>query len=182
MLLKPSPSSPTPVPGRRRHGRRAHRPTRTSVVFAARRWASSRPLGAGLLLLVAGLVIVLLPGARLTVVLLPGLAGVSGFLFGAGLGVLGLFLWFQPRSHAFAGVSAVLIALASLVTTNLGGFGVGLLLGILGGALGFAWNPEQPPARGTPRPVAGSDGESAAPTDVLPVSPGRPPRRGGEAG
>ena len=52
-----------------------------------------------------------------------------------------LFLVLQPRSHAFAGVAAILVALTSLVTTNLGGFGLGVALGVLGGALGFAWEP-----------------------------------------
>lgn len=138
----------------------------------------------GLLVLLAGLAIVFLPGAQLTVVLLPGLAGVSGFLFGAGLCVLGLFLWFQPRSHAFVGLSAILIALASLVTTNLGGFGVGVLLGILGGALGFAWTPDPPPRRASapaagpasPASRASPGGEPGATTEVLPVARPKRPR------
>lgn len=105
-----------------------------------------RPAWGGVLTVAAGLALLLLPGGSMAVVLLPGLAGVSGFLFGAGLCVLGLFLLFQPRSHAFAGTAAVLVALASLVTTNIGGFGVGLALGIIGGALGFAWSPSTEPA------------------------------------
>ena len=99
------------------------------------------PVAGGLLVIGGGVCLLILPGGSLAVVLLPGLAGTSGFLFGAGLCVLGLFLVLQPRSHAFAGVAAILVALTSLVTTNLGGFGLGVALGVLGGALGFAWEP-----------------------------------------
>ncbi|MDT7599789.1 MAG: hypothetical protein QOK26_1866, partial [Pseudonocardiales bacterium] len=35
----------------------------------------------------------------------------------------------------------VLLSLVSFVTTNLGGLVVGMLLGIVGGSLGFAWRP-----------------------------------------
>nr|WP_281248747.1 DUF6114 domain-containing protein [Pseudonocardia ammonioxydans] len=107
-----------------------------------RSWGRRRPLLGGVLTAAAGVSLLILPGASLSVVLLPGVAGTSGFLFGAGLCVLGLFLVFQPRSHAFAGVGAVIIAVASVVTTNLGGFGLGLVLGVLGGAFGFAWVPD----------------------------------------
>jgi len=111
---------------------------------ALARWTRDRPFWAGLLTAAAGLVILVLPGGRFTVLLLPGLAGTSGFLFGAGLCAMGLFFWFRPAGHRAVGVTAVLVSVASLVTTNLGGFVVGMLLGILGGSLGFAWeDPDQ---------------------------------------
>ena len=109
-----------------------------------RNWRRSRPLDGAVLTVAAGSSLMGLPAGSYTLVLLPGLAGTTGFLFGAGLCVLGLFLLLQPRSHAFAGAATVLVALASVATTNLGGFGVGVLLGILGSALGFAWTPEAP--------------------------------------
>lgn len=57
--------------------------------------------------------------------------------------VLGLTLWFQPMSRVFAGVAAILLALVSLVVSNFGGFVIGFLLALLGGALGISWGPSR---------------------------------------
>lgn len=117
----------------------AHTRVHAPHVRSHRPWRRHRPFLGGLLTIAGGVSLLTLPRASMSVILHPGVAGTSGFLFGAGQCVLGLFLVFQPRSHAFAGVAAVVVAVASVVTTNLGGFGVGLVLGVLGGALGFAW-------------------------------------------
>lgn len=136
----------------------------------------SRPVTGAVLTLASGLCLLGLPGGTFTVILLPGLAGTSGFLFGAGLVVLGLFLMLQPRSHAFAGVAAMLVAVTSLVTTNLGGFGVGLALGVVGGALGFAWTPDDARIPDTPEPEPGTRDRSRGGPDepTRPISSARP--------
>lgn len=100
-----------------------------------------RPLLAGALAVVAGALVLALPTRGVTLVLLPGLAGSSGFVLGALICACGLFLWFSPHLHAPIGVATVVLSLASFVTTNVGGFGVGMLLGITAGSLGFAWLP-----------------------------------------
>lgn len=122
--------------GRRRRGRSVADPVR-----AWRHWRRSRPFWAGLLTVAAGVLILVVPGGRLGVFLLPGVAGISGFLFGAAQCVLGLFFWFQPRSRAFVGIAVVIVSIGALVATNLGGFLAGTVLGIVGGALGFGWTP-----------------------------------------
>ena len=117
-----------------------------------RRWPRSHPLAAVILTAAAGLVILFLPGGRLTVLLLPGLAGTSGFLFGSALCALAAFLYFAPGHRQFTGVAVILLSLTSLVTTNIGGFLVGTLLGVLGGSLGFAWHGtvDRPPSEAGP--------------------------------
>lgn len=104
-----------------------------------RSWASGRPVVAGAVTSAGGAAIMLLPAHGVTIVLLPGLAGVSGFVLGALIFACGLFLWSSPHLHAPIGVAAVVLSLASFVTTNVGGLVIGLLLGVLGGSLGFAW-------------------------------------------
>lgn len=136
----PEPASTTGHESAHRRGRA--RPTPTVVRRSLREWVHSRPFWAGLCTLLAGAALIFVPGGNLSVLLLPGVAGVSGFLFGAGLGALGLFFWLQPHSRAFTGVATILISVASLITTNLGGLLLGMLLGILGGSLGVAWTPE----------------------------------------
>jgi hypothetical protein len=104
-------------------------------------WTGQRPWLGGALTVLAGLTIVLLPAQGFSVVLLPGVAGLSGFVIGGLIAACGLFLLFSPQLHGLIGIAAVLLSLVSFVTTNLGGLVVGMLLGIVGGSLGFAWSP-----------------------------------------
>jgi hypothetical protein len=61
------------------------------------------------------------------------------------LALCGLLLWFTPAQRVFYSIVAVLLALATFNTINYGGFFIGMLLGIIGGALAFAWS--QAPGR-----------------------------------
>jgi hypothetical protein len=106
-----------------------------------RAWTGQRPWLGGALTVLAGLTIVFLPAQGFSVVLLPGVAGLSGFVIGGLITACGLFLLFSPQLHGLIGIAAVLLSLVSFVTTNLGGLVVGMLLGIVGGSLGFAWGP-----------------------------------------
>jgi hypothetical protein len=47
--------------------------------------------------------------------------------------------------RTFAGVAAILLALVSIPVSNLGGFLVGFLLALVGGALAVSWVPGTPP-------------------------------------
>lgn len=66
-----------------------------------------------------------------------------GILMGALVAVMGLFLWFTPHLRQLVGVLAAAFSMVSLITSDYGGFVIGLVLGTLGGALGFAWTPIQ---------------------------------------
>ncbi|MFE7182222.1 DUF6114 domain-containing protein [Streptomyces erythrochromogenes] len=119
-----------------------------------RRWRRSRPFWGGLLAILAGAWICVLPLAPLKVMLQQGVAGIPSVLMGIVMVVLGLTAWFSPSQRALAGVLTTLIATAALVLSNLGGFLIGTLLGILGGGLMFAW-----------QPYAGRRAAGTAPTD-----------------
>ncbi len=71
-------------------------------------------------------------------------------------------MWYQSQSRVFAGVAAILLSLVSLVISNFGGFVIGFLLGLFGGALGVAWAPlgSRPPGS-TPGWRSGAAAESA---------------------
>jgi hypothetical protein len=114
-----------------------------------RAWRRSRPFWAGVLLIIAGaeLLLIPLPIHDMGVILHIGVGGVSGILIGAVLILIGLLLWFHPAQHIFYSIVAVLLALAALIASNLGGFLLGTLLGIIGGSLGFAWMPGRPERR-----------------------------------
>ncbi len=112
-----------------------------------RDWRRSRPVWGGLLLILAGLEILAIPLASLLVhsaikvVIYLGIGGVFGVLIGGLLVACGLLAWFHPVQRIFYAITGVLLALASFVATNLGGFFLGMLLGVFGASLVFAWAP-----------------------------------------
>lgn len=111
-----------------------------------RAWRRSRPFWGGLLLAVAGIEILVAPAAQslvlpIDLIIHAGIAGVSGTLIGLLLIGLGVLSWLQPAQNAFFGIVGLLLALVTFVTSNFGGFVIGMLLGIVGGALVFAWGP-----------------------------------------
>jgi len=111
-----------------------------------RSWRRSRPFWAGIFLIVAGaeLLLIPLPLNSMGLILHIGIGGISGILIGAVLIVAGLLLWFHPVQRMFYSIVAVLLAIAALVASNLGGFLIGTILGVVGGSLGFAWTPLPP--------------------------------------
>jgi uncharacterized protein DUF6114 len=122
-----------------------------------RRWRRTRPFWGGVFAVLGGLEVIAIPFAPMAVSIHQGIAGVASWLAGALLIVVGVLLWVQPAQRTFYGILAVLLALGSFVTSNLGGFFLGMLLGLVGGALGFAWSPhDQPDQPDQPeRPAAG---------------------------
>ncbi|MFF2504533.1 DUF6114 domain-containing protein [Streptomyces sp. NPDC058067] len=110
-----------------------------------RGWRGQRPFWGGLLTLLGGIPIMYFPYANLSLgsmtIRMSTTAGAGSLIIGVLLVVLGLTLWFQPMSRIFAGVAAILLALVSLVVSNFGGFVIGFLLALLGGALGISWGP-----------------------------------------
>jgi uncharacterized protein DUF6114 len=121
-----------------------------------RSWRRSRPFWGGLLVVAGGAEIISTTLVSLSVTLRVGLGGVGGLLgtvIALVLVLCGVLLWLSAAQRAFYSIVAVVLALATFNTINLGGFLVGMLLGITGGALGFAWTLEsQGPGRQPPRP------------------------------
>lgn len=112
-----------------------------------RAWRRSRPFWGGLLLVLSGLELLALPltgvlvHGQVKLVIYIGIGGVFGVLIGALLIVSGLALWFTPTYRTFYGIAAIVLGIVSFPASNLGGFFLGMLLAIIGGALGFAWTP-----------------------------------------
>lgn len=114
---------------------------------AFRLWRRSRPFWGGFLVLLGGGEILLTYRASLGVVLHFGLGGLAGYLVPALLTLLGLLIIFDFTHRTFYSVLAVLAALGTWLTSNLGGFILGMLLGVVGGSLAFGWQPGERPAR-----------------------------------
>jgi uncharacterized protein DUF6114 len=134
------------------------------VRLTFRHWRWQRPFWAGLWTLLAGVPIAYFPYANLTLgqltIRMATTAGSGSLIIGVLLFVLGLTMWFQSQVRIFAGVASILLALVSLVVSNFGGFLLGFLLALFGGALAVSWAP------GTP--VADDPGDKAELPDGTP--------------
>src|SRR5882757_5894793 len=127
---------------------------------AFRDWRRSRPFWGGLLLLLAGVELIAIPllsvlaHGSVKVVIYIGIGGVFGVLIGGLLVACGLLTWFHPVQRVFYAIAGVLLAVASFVATNLGGFFFGMLLGVTGASLSFGWTPGpgRLPGQHRPRP------------------------------
>lgn len=107
--------------------------------------------------------------APLPVVLHIGMQGLAGYLVPAVMVVCGLLILFNPTQRLFYSVLAVLASLASWLTSNLGGFLLGMLLGVTGSCLTFGWLPDQPLRRGRQRREDRREQRRAARTDTVGV-------------
>ncbi|MEU6547394.1 DUF6114 domain-containing protein [Streptomyces sp. NPDC046859] len=118
---------------------------RAGTRAAFRRWRSGRPFWGGLLLALGGAWILLTMKASLKVVLHIGMQGLAGYLLPVLMVLLGLLTLFNPAQRLFYSITGVLVSLGTWLTSNLGGFLVGLLLGVVGSCLVFGWLPDQEP-------------------------------------
>ena len=140
---EPAPPASTPPGAHRRQRRQAAR-------AAWRRWRRSRPFWGGLLLVLSGLELLALPltgvlvKGQVKLVIYIGIGGVFGVLIGILLIAAGIVLWVNPTHRVFYGIAGIVLGIISFPASNLGGFVLGMLLAIIGGALAFAWVPAEP--------------------------------------
>ncbi|MEU7060600.1 DUF6114 domain-containing protein [Streptomyces sp. NPDC046197] len=121
---------------------------RTGPGPAFRRWRARRPFWGGLLLTLGGAEILLTEKASLKVVLHIGMQGLAGYLLPVLMVLCGLLTLFNPAQRLFYSLTGILLSLGTWLTSNLGGFFLGLLLGATGSCLTFGWLPDQEPRRG----------------------------------
>ena len=153
----------------------AHRRQRRQAARAAwRRWRRSRPFWGGLLLVLSGLELLALPltgvlvKGQIKLVIYIGIGGVFGVLIGILLIAAGIVLWVNPTHRVFYGIAGIVLGIISFPASNLGGFVLGMLLAIIGGALAFAWVPAEPGSvdaapngRAADQTPSGRDGDDA---------------------
>lgn len=141
----------------------------TMVWYHFYAWRGRRPFWAGLFTLISGFPIAYFPYADLRLgnlsLAMATTGGAGALIIGVLLITLGLALWFQQAIRVFAGVASILLALVSLPVSNLGGFGLGFVPALLGGALALAWVPGQPAAaeQGKAEAMAGPQGNQGLP-------------------
>jgi hypothetical protein len=68
-----------------------------------------------------------------------GYIGVLGIIFGAIVISSAFMLNSKPQEHTIWGTLIIVFAALSIFSSAMGGFGVGLILGIIGGILAMTW-------------------------------------------
>ncbi|WP_243704598.1 DUF6114 domain-containing protein [Micromonospora sp. KC723] len=125
-----------------------------------RDWRRSRPFTAGVLITVAGVEMLVTLRAPLGVVLKVGPQGLAAYLVPTVLVLCGVLLLATPQQRVFYALLTLVLALASWLTSNLGGFVVGMLLALVGGSLAFAWTPaKRPPGPRPPAPAPDTESD-----------------------
>lgn len=125
------------------------------------RWRKQRPFGAGLSMILGGAVI--LTPAYLTfdvqglLISISSLSGVSTLLIGVLLIVCGLLTWRGGDTRILTGVTSLILAIVALPTSNFGGFILGTVLALVGGALALSWSPDEKPVANGPGTPDGSE-------------------------
>ncbi|MFD8702887.1 DUF6114 domain-containing protein [Kitasatospora sp. NPDC059648] len=126
----------------------------------------TRPYWGGKLAMIAGVPILYFPYAHLTfgglTIAMSTTAGAGSLIIGVLMIILGLTAWFQPAVRVFAGIATILLTLVSIPVSNLAGFGLALLPGLIGGGLMVSWAPLPEPAT---EPVTGRRARRAKQAD-----------------
>jgi hypothetical protein len=149
--------------GPQRTGVRTHGPSRGREIVKA--WRRSRPFWGGLFAFLSGLELLSISFSlnALPLIIHSAQAGLT-YLISITLIIIGVLLWLQPAQRVFLGAMAIALSIASVLHANMGGFLMGMILGVTGGALATAWTPVTgPPAsddcdrRDAKRAVSGQD-------------------------
>lgn len=103
-------------------------------------WCHQRPYWGAFCVLLASLLILWSPVSLLQTGVVPANSMWAGFVVGGLLFAMGLVEMLAPSHALVAGAAGVVLSLLSLITA-LGGFGIGMLLGVIGSSCAVAWKP-----------------------------------------
>lgn len=104
-------------------------------------WRNSRPFWGATLTLVAGLMILYIPIHLFAIAFSPGSYAILGILFGGLITLSGILAYFYPNLSTIFGIVTIFLSVLSIMGA-LGGFLIGTIIGIVGGALCIGWKAE----------------------------------------
>lgn len=155
------------MPSSRSFGRGPMRPGRQTF----RQWRRRRPFWAGLWAILSGAIVAYVPGTAFKFSLVPGSLIWLGVLVGVLIAVFGLFLWLQPSLRYLLGALIIVFSLGSFMSSDFGGLIIGMLLGLVAGALAIAWTPLPiaPASVSAPLETTSDALAAGAPIEALPT-------------
>lgn len=113
----------------------------TTVWRAVRRFMRTRPFWGAIILAFGGWFVLKPVVGSTAMVLELGVGGVSGYILGGGMIAAAAVAMVLPKQRHFPAIIAMMLSVASLPLANLGGWIIGMFLGIVGSGLVFAWTP-----------------------------------------
>jgi hypothetical protein len=122
-----------------RRARASLRESLTHAWHAFGIWRRTRPFWGGLLVIVGASEMLATEQAPLSAIAQIGFRGLAAYLTPIFILLCGLLLWLSSIARGYHSLLAILLASYSWVTSNLGGFFIGMMISVLGGALAFAW-------------------------------------------
>ena len=115
-------------------------------------WRRQRPFAAGLFMLLSGIIMIVpaYPSFEVSniVIQVSTISGVSTLLIGALLITSALMTWFKPDTRLLTGVASLILGIVALPMSNIGGFVLGTLCAVIGGALALSWTDEERAPKG----------------------------------
>ncbi|ACZ29501.1 hypothetical protein Xcel_0462 [Xylanimonas cellulosilytica DSM 15894] len=145
-----------------------------------RQWRQGRPFWGASLTILAGLELFVSSRLDLALggmVLQFGFAGMQTTIIPLVMVLAGVLVMFQPVHHIFYGVITLALSVYSLVAVNLGGMGVGLVLGVAGSIVVVSWMGRDDVAASPAPPPAGPAASNAlADDDAVLLFDDGPPR------
>jgi hypothetical protein len=128
------------VPGRTREEAKRKKNQDWREWSRFRLWRKTRPLWGSILMILAGVLVLWGPVSLIQLAVLPGSTLWAALLVGALLVMMGLIQLLLPSYSVITGAIGLVLSLISLIVA-LGGFGIGMILGIIGSTIGIAWKP-----------------------------------------
>ncbi|QHC21482.1 DUF6114 domain-containing protein [Streptomyces sp. GS7] len=104
-----------------------------------------RPNVAAVLVLASAVELGCLPLARPAYLTVEGFQGATSVTIAIALAVCAGNVWLWPQRARRGGWTAIAAGLLSFPFANLGGFLIGILLALVGGAFAVAWDPAEDP-------------------------------------
>ncbi|MEU5220681.1 DUF6114 domain-containing protein [Streptomyces sp. NPDC020807] len=124
---------------------------RGHALRAGFRWFTAfrrtRPFWGGVWMVAGGWTVLKFSLSSLQLIVSTGFGGVAGYLVGGGMILCGLIPMALPGQRFTFGLIGAVLAVVSLVVSNLGGFLLGMTLGILGGSMMVGWGAKRPRGR-----------------------------------
>ncbi|MEW9031422.1 MAG: DUF6114 domain-containing protein [Planifilum fimeticola] len=118
-----------------------------SPVPTGRSAPKRRPKAGLILVILAGLIILWIPVNLYWLAFVPGSFAFTGLLFGTMVLLCGILGWIMPQYVRLLGVFAMVLSIISIMGA-LGGLLIGTVLGVVGGSLCAAWDPDGKRSRG----------------------------------
>ncbi len=106
-----------------------------------KQWRNSRPFWGATLTILAGLMILYIPIHLFALAFTPGSYAILGILFGGLILLIGILAYFYTQLSTLFGILTIFLSVLSIMGA-LGGFLVGTIVGIVGGAMCVGWSTE----------------------------------------